>query len=219
MRVLVAYWTEAVGFGLLSWLSLSTVQTVLFGFIMLDLSSYILHRVSHRWPLLWRLHLVHHSDTDVDVSTSYRHHPLESVFAALWYTATILILGVPLAALLIFEALHKFFDIFSHTNMRVPKRLDTLLRWVFITPDMHRIHHSAWQEETDSNYGGLLSIWDRLLGTYCKTLSTDRAGLNYFRSKQDQSLLGLILQPFRYVRSMAQSGLQASLSAEIKQNY
>lgn len=196
-RWLAAWWSNQVGFGLLPWLQISPELTVLCALFALDLSAYILHRISHNWAWLWRLHLVHHSDTDVDVSTSYRHHPLEVTLSTAWHVIIISLLGAPLAAVLLYEALHKVFDIFSHANLRLPHTVDNMLRWLVITPAMHRVHHSSQRFETNSNYGGLFSVWDRLFGSYRTVLTSNQLGLEYFRSRRDQTFTGLLLQPFR----------------------
>ena len=134
--------------------------------IVLDLAVYLQHVVFHTVPVLWRLHLVHHADMDFDATTGLRFHPLEILLSMLWKAGVVLLLGAPAAAVLAFEILLNATAVFNHGNARVPLGLDRLLRWVVVTPDMHRVHHSVVRGETNSNFGFNLPWWDRLLGTY-----------------------------------------------------
>ncbi len=134
--------------------------------ILLDLAVYLQHLFFHTVPVLWRLHLVHHTDQDFDITTGLRFHPLEILLSMLWKAAVVLLLGAPAAAVLAFEVLLNATSIFNHGNARVPLRLDRVLRWALVTPDMHRVHHSVIRGETNSNFGFNLPWWDRLLGTY-----------------------------------------------------
>jgi sterol desaturase/sphingolipid hydroxylase (fatty acid hydroxylase superfamily) len=134
--------------------------------IALDLAVYLQHRVLHTVPVLWRLHLVHHADLDFDTSTGLRFHPLEILLSMLWKTAVVVTLGAPAAGVLAFEVLLNATSLFNHGNVRIPLGLDQALRWLVVTPDMHRVHHSVIRGETNSNFGFNLPWWDRLLGTY-----------------------------------------------------
>ncbi len=150
-------------FGLLGW---SGVFAGVITFLVLDLAVWAQHVASHKVPFFWRIHRVHHADSEVDATTALRFHPIEILLSFLWKGLIIIALGGPVEAVLIFEIVLNASAVFSHANFRIPERLDRLLRLVIVTPDMHRIHHSVLRRETDSNYGFYLSVWDRLFGTY-----------------------------------------------------
>ncbi|MCV0425636.1 MAG: sterol desaturase family protein [Roseibium sp.] len=135
-------------------------------FLVLDLAVWFQHLMSHKVPLFWRVHRVHHADSDVDATTALRFHPIEILLSFVWKGLVIFVLGGPVEAVLIFEIVLNASAVFGHANVRIPAKLDWLLRLLIVTPDMHRIHHSVIRRETDSNYGFYLSIWDRLFGTY-----------------------------------------------------
>jgi sterol desaturase/sphingolipid hydroxylase (fatty acid hydroxylase superfamily) len=164
--VAVARWAERHGVGLLhdlqSPLWLALIATVL----ARSLLGYAVHVLMHKVPLLWRVHRVHHSDTHLDVSTSLRNHPIEFVVVLAAYAAASLVLGLNPWALVVFELAESMANAAAHANLRLPEKLDRMLRILFVTPNMHALHHSAWQPETDSNYGQVFSFWDRLFGTY-----------------------------------------------------
>jgi sterol desaturase/sphingolipid hydroxylase (fatty acid hydroxylase superfamily) len=134
--------------------------------VILDGAIYLQHVMFHAVPLFWRLHRVHHADLDFDVTTGSRFHPVEILLSILIKFAVIVLLGPPVVAVVIFEVLLNATAMFNHSNVRLPGPLDALLRWVIVTPDMHRVHHSHLDHETNSNFGFNLSVWDRLLGTY-----------------------------------------------------
>jgi sterol desaturase/sphingolipid hydroxylase (fatty acid hydroxylase superfamily) len=136
------------------------------GFLLLDLLRYAVHRCEHAVPLFWRFHALHHSDPDVDVTTSVRHHPVEYVLASAVYWTAVLVLGVP-AIIVLGHGLTNFAAAaIQHGNIRLPERLERWLQPVLVTVDMHRIHHSVVFDQANSNYGAVFSIWDRLFGTY-----------------------------------------------------
>ncbi len=169
--------------------------------LLLDLAIYWQHRLMHAIPLLWRLHRVHHSDLGFDLSTGVRFHPFEIAVSMGIKLGLIALLGAHPLAVLVFELLLSLGSLFTHTDIALPKRLDTALRWVFVTPSMHRIHHSVRRIETDSNYGFHLSIWDRLFRSYTIEPAEDERtmpiGIEAFRDARDQSLRALLVQPFR----------------------
>jgi sterol desaturase/sphingolipid hydroxylase (fatty acid hydroxylase superfamily) len=134
--------------------------------ILLDFAVWAQHVAMHRIPLLWRFHRIHHTDPDLDVTSGLRFHPGEAAASLLWKSAIVFLLGVPLAAALAYEIVLSTMALLTHANIRVPSALDRCLRWVIVTPAMHRIHHSVYRAETDSNYGNALSVWDRLFRTY-----------------------------------------------------
>ncbi|MFT4518074.1 MAG: sterol desaturase/sphingolipid hydroxylase (fatty acid hydroxylase superfamily) [Halioglobus sp.] len=169
--------------------------------VVAQLFSYVTHIMFHRIPLLWPLHAVHHSDTDVDISTSYRHHPLEPLIFMPLFTPVILLLGVPVEAIFAYQVLHIFLTFFSHSNMRLPPLLDRYLSAVIVTPDYHRVHHSSDVTYTNSNYGGVVPWFDYLFGTakkrdFCQHESFE-LGLEYDRDSKFSRIDKLLLSPFR----------------------
>ena len=138
----------------------------LISLILLDLAIYIQHVIFHKVPFLWRFHRVHHADTGFDVTTGVRFHPGEIIFSMFYKLIIVLLLGPSAAAVLMFEVLLSSSSLFTHANARMPRNMDSLLRWFIVTPDMHRIHHSDQTDEALTNFGFNLSLWDRLFGTY-----------------------------------------------------
>lgn len=177
------------------------------GVILLDVAIYWQHRILHMVPLLWRLHRVHHADTGFDVTTGVRFHPFEIALSMGIKLGLIALLGVPALAVLIFELLLSAGSLFTHANIELPDRFERRLRWLVVTPEMHRIHHSVHRDETDSNFGFHLSLWDRLFGSYRADPRDGHTrmaiGLPEFRDRRDQSLWALLLNPFRAPRSSA----------------
>lgn len=161
-----AAFAASEGWGLFNHFQVTPVLAVLLAVVLLDLAIYLQHVMVHAIPLLWRLHRVHHADLDFDVTTGARFHPIEIVLSMFIKMSVILLIGAPLMAVLIFEVLLNATAMFNHGNVQLPKKLDHILRWFVVTPDMHRVHHSVLVEETDSNFGFNLTWWDRLFGTY-----------------------------------------------------
>lgn len=154
------------GWGLFNLLSWPGWIEVTLSILILDFAIWAQHLITHKVPVLWRLHRVHHADVDIDVSTAIRFHPVEIALSMVLKIGLIYLLGPSAFAVILFEILLNGTAMFNHANIRLPLALDTLLRRVLVTPDMHRVHHSVHRHEHDSNYGFALSIWDRLLGTY-----------------------------------------------------
>ncbi|NWF35284.1 sterol desaturase family protein [Mariprofundus sp. KV] len=161
-----ALWAEANEIGLFNVIDLPVSAEIAISVIVLDLIIYCQHLVFHAVPLLWRLHRVHHADCEIDVTTGLRFHPIEILLSMLIKLSFVIVLGAPAAAVLIFEIILNGMAMFNHGNIRLPKKLDALMRLLLVTPDVHRIHHSVIRSETDSNFGFNLSIWDRLFGTW-----------------------------------------------------
>jgi len=159
-------WALDQGIGIFNWLSLPTWLTVVLCVALLDLSIYWQHVATHRFPLLWRMHKVHHADTDMDVTTAVRFHPIELILSLGYKSVIVVLLGAPVAAVLVFETLLFVGPAFNHSNFKLPARLDRMLRWVIATPDTHRAHHSTIVNEQNTNYGFFLIWWDKLFGTY-----------------------------------------------------
>jgi len=164
--VAAALWADVHGFGLFNQLAWPGSVGIIVAVILLDLVIYGQHVLFHAVPVLWRLHMVHHADCDIDVSTGLRFHPVEIIISMLIKMAVVTLLGAPVVAVIIFEIVLNGMAMFNHANFRVPARLDQLLRLLVITPDVHRVHHSIMTSETNSNFGFNLSVWDRLFGTW-----------------------------------------------------
>lgn len=168
--------------------------------LALDVLIYGQHIVLHKIPLLWRLHRVHHTDTEFDVTTALRFHPIEILLSMLVKFTAAAILGAPPEAAMAFEIILNTAAMFNHGNVKIPEKLDQWLRRIVVTPDMHRVHHSAVRVETDSNYGFSISLWDRIFGTYCAQPREGHEaitiGLDIFRKEEDMHLGKLLIQPF-----------------------
>ena len=162
----MALFAQEQAWGLFNYLEIPVWLAVAASVVTMDLFIYLQHVMVHAVPALWRLHRVHHADLDFDVTTGARFHPLEILLSMLIKFAVILLLGAPVVAVVIFEVILNATSMFNHANVRIPSRIDRILRWVVVTPDMHRVHHSVEDDETNSNFGFNLPWWDRLLGTY-----------------------------------------------------
>jgi sterol desaturase/sphingolipid hydroxylase (fatty acid hydroxylase superfamily) len=161
-----ALWAETHQIGLFHWLAVPVWAQWIIGIAFLDFVIWAQHLVTHKVPVLWRFHRVHHTDEDLDASSAIRFHPVEIVFSIFVKSAAVVLLGPPAVVVVVFEALVNGSALFNHANVRLPEAVDRVLRLLFVTPDMHRVHHSVYNQETDSNYGFALSIWDRLFRTY-----------------------------------------------------
>jgi len=189
---------ELRGVGLLPAMGVSPWGNVASSVVLLDGVTYWWHRAYHRLPLLWRMHRVHHSDLDVDVTTSGRFHLMEMGLSALFRLGVIALWGASLASVVIFEIVFGLFNQLEHANLRLPGTLDGWLRTVFVTPDMHRVHHSQIPDQTNSNYGTVFSWWDRLFGTY-RVAEDQRAlvlGLPEYQQPQAVSFGRVLVMPF-----------------------
>ena len=163
---LAAGWAQRNGIGVLNWLEVWWLFAAIATMVVQSLTAYATHRLFHSSPWLWRVHRVHHFDTAIDVSTGLRHHPLELLLTLLIDSLVAVIFGLLPVALMIYSITELMFALFSHANIKLPTKVDQTLRVLLVTPRIHAIHHSAYQPETDSNYGTVLTIWDRLFGTY-----------------------------------------------------
>ncbi len=191
---------EERGWGLLNNLVLPTWLSLALAVLLLDFVIYLQHVMFHAVPALWRLHRMHHADLDFDVTTGARFHPIEILLSMGLKLAVVTALGAPALAVLIFEVLLNGTAMFNHANLRLPEALDRVLRWVIVTPDMHRVHHSIVPRETNSNFGFNLPWWDRLLGTYRAQPAAGHAamtiGIEQFRAPRDLWLDRMLVQPF-----------------------
>lgn len=215
----IALLGETRGWGLLNNLLLPAWSRILIAVLVLDLVIYLQHVLFHAVPWLWRLHRMHHADFDFDVTTGVRFHPIEMVLSMIIKLAVVAALGAPALAVLIFEVLLNATSLFNHGNVRIPLPFDKILRWLIVTPDMHRVHHSWYPNETNSNFGFNLPWWDQLLGTY-KDQPRDgheemTIGINLFREPVWERLDRMLIQPFNgpadsypiNVREMKDSGM------------
>jgi sterol desaturase/sphingolipid hydroxylase (fatty acid hydroxylase superfamily) len=197
----VAALAEQRGWGLLNLFRIPDLFSVVIAVVALDFVIWLQHVMVHAIPLLWRLHRVHHADLDYDLTTGARFHPLEIILSMLIKFATILVLGPPVLAVVIFEVLLNATAMFNHGNIRIPERIDRVLRLFVVTPDMHRVHHSVHAPLTNSNFGFNLPWWDRLFGTYVAQPPEGHVameiGLADLRDpKQVDRLPGMLMLPF-----------------------
>lgn len=197
----VAALAEQQGWGLLHFYDIPFILSVVIAVIAMDFVIYLQHVMVHAIPVLWRLHRVHHADLDYDVTTGARFHTLEIILSMLIKFATILLLGPPVVAVVIFEVVLNATAMFNHSNIRLPASLDRVVRWFLVTPDMHRVHHSVEDDETNSNFGFSLPWWDRLFGTYRDQPRGGHEGMTigihkYRDPKQVNQLPGMLALPF-----------------------
>lgn len=170
-------------------------------FLVLDFAVWLEHLASHKIPLLWRIHRMHHADTDFDVTTALRFHPLEILLSMVWKAGIVIALGAPVAIVLLFEIVLNGMAMFNHSNVKLPLGFDRWLRTLFVTPDMHRVHHSIVRGETDSNYGFNFSFWDRIFKTYTAQPKAGheamKIGLEYYRDNKPSNIVWLLTLPFK----------------------
>lgn len=200
LAVATAGWAQERGVGLFNVIEAPWWAGAVASFLLLDFAVYLQHVVTHRVPLLWRLHRVHHADLDIDVSSGLRFHPVEILLSLAWKAAVVAAVGADPWVVVAFEAVLNGSALFTHANLRLPERLDTALRGVVCTPDMHRVHHSVERAEADTNYGFFLSVWDRLCGTYHAAPPAgghERAPLGVAGWRDQLGLAQLLVMPFK----------------------
>jgi sterol desaturase/sphingolipid hydroxylase (fatty acid hydroxylase superfamily) len=200
LAVNMAVKAQQRGWGLLNHFDLPYWLDIVVGIMVLDLVIYLQHVMFHAIPILWRLHMVHHADLDYDLTTGLRFHPIEIILSMGIKLSVVVIFGLPAVAVLIFEVILNGAAMFNHGNIRLPLKIDRILRYFIVTPDMHRVHHSVIIRETNSNYGFNLPWWDRLFGTYCNQPAKGHAGmtigLTQFRDSGKLTLPWLLILPF-----------------------
>jgi sterol desaturase/sphingolipid hydroxylase (fatty acid hydroxylase superfamily) len=201
LAVGLALLAEDRGWGLFNNFDVPGWVAILVCIVVLDLAIYLQHVMFHAVPALWRLHRMHHADLDFDVTTGLRFHPIEILLSMGIKLAVVAVLGPPAVAVLIFEVLLNATAMFNHSNVRIPRGIDRVLRWLVVTPDMHRVHHSIHPSETNSNFGFNLPWWDRLLGTYTAQPREGHEamtiGIEQFRTRRDLWLDRMLIQPVR----------------------
>ncbi|MBN9078155.1 MAG: fatty acid hydroxylase [Rhizobiales bacterium 65-79] len=209
-----ALWAEARGYGLFRLLGMEPWIAGIISFFLLDFAVWAEHVASHKVPVLWRIHRMHHSDTGFDVTTALRFHPFEIVLSMFWKAAVVILLGAPALAVLLFEIVLNGSSMFNHANARLPGKLDALLRLVLVTPDMHRVHHSSRRPETDSNYGFNFPFWDRLFSTYRHRPEQGHEameiGLSDFRGDEPARLGWMLALPFLSLSGLNRSSPESS---------
>ena len=199
--VSLAVLAQREGWGLLNLVAVPTWLAVVLGVVAMDLGIYLLHRLFHAVPLLWRFHQIHHSDLDIDCGTALRHHPVETIVDQAFDLALIAAIGVPPLAVMIGVVVTAVASLFNHANIALPPAADRMLRWLIVTPDMHRIHHSAENEDSNRNFANILAWWDYIFSTYRREPLRGQAqmivGLAEVRGDRDFSLWKLLALPFR----------------------
>ncbi|MCU7836301.1 MAG: sterol desaturase family protein [gamma proteobacterium symbiont of Taylorina sp.] len=198
----VAAFAQTHGWGLLNYYQLPALFAIIITVVAMDFIIYLQHVMVHAIPLLWRIHRVHHADLDYDVTTGARFHTIEIILSMLIKFATIIVLGAPVVAVVIFEVVLNALAMFNHGNVGLPKALDKFLHLFIVTPDMHRIHHSVEGDETNSNFGFNLTWWDRLFGTYREQPRGGQLGFTigihkYRNIKQTNWFSGMMMLPFK----------------------
>jgi len=218
----VAYLAQQNHWGLLNQLDQSKWVTIFTAIILLDLSIYFQHLTFHVLPLFWRFHRVHHSDRDCDVSTGLRFHPIEIIVSINFKMLVVFIVGAPVLAVVIFETILNFMSMFTHANIHINSLLDKVIRFFIVTPNMHRIHHSVKENETNSNFGFFIPWWDKIFGTYLAEPDGGQTGmtlgLDQFNKDRSQTFVGLLTMPIkRTIRGYAINSRDASSAAELAQ--
>ena len=192
---------RAHGFGLFNAVELPRLVAIIASVILLDLAIYLQHVLFHAVPVLWRLHRMHHADLEFDVTTGVRFHPFEILLSMVIKLVVVAALGAPALAVLVFEVLLNATSMFNHGNVRLPAALDRVMRWIIVTPEMHRVHHSIAPRETNSNFGFNLPWWDRWFGTYRAEPAAGHEnmtiGIEQFRDPRELRLDRMLAQPFR----------------------
>lgn len=197
----VALIAEERGWGFFQAIGAPAWLAVASSVLLLDFVIYLQHVLLHATPVLWRFHRMHHADLEFDVTTGVRFHPIEIIASMVVKLGAVAALGAPALAVLIFEVLLNATSMFNHANVRLPARLDRVLRWIVVTPDMHRVHHSVLPRETNSNFGFNVPWWDRLFGTYraqpCAGHEGMTIGIAQFREPRELRLDRMLMQPIR----------------------
>ena len=192
---------EKKSWGLFNMIEIGGGIEILASLLLLDLAIYFQHILFHKVFWLWRLHRVHHSDTDIDVTTGARFHPAEIILSIIFKMGLVFLIGPKVIAVILFEIILNACAMFNHANVLLPKHIDSLVRLILVTPDMHRVHHSIIRKETDSNFGFSIALWDRLFKTYCaqpeKGHDKMMIGVDEFREEKEVYIHKMLSQPFR----------------------
>ncbi|HCD50869.1 MAG TPA: sterol desaturase [Balneolaceae bacterium] len=197
-------WVTANDFGIINWIPMPVWLQIIVGVMLLDFfGAYLVHWVEHKVKFMWKFHLVHHSDMNVDVTTGLRHHPGEAVFRMLFTILGVIVTGAPIWIVFMYQTLSAFFTHLNHANINMPRKADRALSYLFVTPLMHKVHHHYTQPLTDTNYGNIFAIWDRLFGTYAEV--EDSKSLIYgidthMDPEENEDVVNLFKIPFQKYR-------------------
>lgn len=197
-------WVTANNFGVLNWIAMPVWLQMIVGVMLLDFfGAFLVHWVEHKVKFMWKFHLVHHSDTTVDVTTGLRHHPGEAVFRMIFTILGVIVVGAPIWIVFFYQTISAAFTHFNHANIQMPKKLDRALSLVFVTPYMHKVHHHYTQPLTDTNYGNIFAIWDRVFGTFAQVDDTKELvyGIDtHMDPKENDDVVNLLKIPFQKYR-------------------
>ncbi len=196
----ISDWSSVNQFGIIHWLDAGILATIFLTILIVDFfGGWLVHLVEHKIKFLWRFHVVHHADNNVDVTTGLRHHPVESVLRGIFFFIGIAVSGAPMYAVMIYQTVLVFSAAFEHANISLPKWLDRSMSYILVSPNMHKVHHHWKQPYTDSNYGAIFSIWDRLLGTFMKLDPKEiRYGIDRdYPNEKDEDIVTLLKNPFQ----------------------
>ncbi len=197
-------WVTQHHFGVINWLSIPVGLSIVIGLLLLDfIGAYLIHFVEHQIKWMWKFHIIHHADTNIDTTTATRHHPGESIFRLTFTILAVFIVGAPIWMVFMYQSISVLLSQFNHANINLPPWLDKAISLIFVSPNMHKVHHHFKQPYTDSNYGNIFSIWDRLFGTF-KTLAPEKLiyGIDtHMNPKENANLSNLLVIPFQKYRS------------------
>jgi sterol desaturase/sphingolipid hydroxylase (fatty acid hydroxylase superfamily) len=196
--VLASRWCIAHGFGVLQWVHLPFWAQLIIGLLILDLiGAYLIHLIQHKVKWMWRFHMIHHADSYVDTTTANRHHPVESVFRAVFTILAVIVCGSPMWLVMLYQSLSVLLSQFNHANISLPGAFDKALSYIIVSPNMHKVHHHFKRPQTDTNYGNIFPFWDRLFGTYDATPVSDlKYGLDVLEGRNDNNLTDQLKMPF-----------------------
>lgn len=197
-------WAQENNFGLLPLLNLNLGLEILLGLMVLDfISAYLIHWIEHKIQFMWKFHMIHHADIYVDTTTANRHHPGESVFRAIFTLLAVFLCGAPIYLVMLYQSISVVLSQFNHANISLPKGLDKVISWIIVSPNMHKIHHHYQRPQTDSNYGNIFSIWDRIFGTYIEMDLKDlKYGLDQLDDHTHDQLRYQLKIPFNPVKKI-----------------
>lgn len=213
-------WVTENEFGLLNLTQLPLWIKIIAGVMLLDfIGAWLVHWTEHKVKWMWKFHLIHHSDTTVDVTTGLRHHPGETVFRIFFTILGVLIIGVPIGIVMLYQSLSVLFAHLTHANINIPKKIDQTLSYLFVTPNMHKVHHHYAQPLTDTNYGNIFAVWDRIFGTFAQV--NDVKNLTYgidthMDPKENQNLPNLLKIPFQPYRPPSKSDFSNTSDLKIE---
>ena len=197
-------WVNTQEIGLIHWIAMPLWVQAILAVLLLDFfGAYLVHWVEHKIKFLWKFHLVHHSDTHVDVTTGLRHHPGEAVFRMLFTILGVIVVGAPIWMVFLYQTFSAFFTHFNHANIRLPLKVDRALSWILVTPNMHKVHHHYTQPYTDTNYGNIFALWDRLFGTFAQVEDSTKLiyGIDtHMDPKEHDDVVNLLKIPFQPYR-------------------